>query len=114
MQLFWGSLKNGKIIKRNLTRKPWLFYSVESKLVLISKYNETIDKVFRGKCFNNHMWLSHTYRFFDSIISKYIFSIKIMEIIPVQLEFCSYDVCVQKHLKFGMIKCVSFFTLSGH
>jgi hypothetical protein len=37
-----------------------------------------------------------------------------MEIIPVQLEFCSYDVCVQKHLKFGMIKGVSFFTLSGH
>jgi hypothetical protein len=29
-----------------------------------------------------------------------------MEIIPVQLESCSYDVCVQKHLKFGMIKGV--------
>jgi hypothetical protein len=29
-----------------LTRKPWLFYIVESKLVLISKYNKTIDKVF--------------------------------------------------------------------
>jgi hypothetical protein len=42
-------LKNGKIIKRYLTRKPWLFYRVESKLVLISKYNKTIDKVFRGK-----------------------------------------------------------------
>jgi hypothetical protein len=26
-----------------------LFYSVESKLFLISKYNKTIDKVFRGK-----------------------------------------------------------------
>ena len=26
-----------------------LFYSVESKLVLISKYIKTIDKVFRGK-----------------------------------------------------------------
>ena len=38
---------NNKIIKRYLTRKHWLFYSVESKLVLISKYNKTIDKVFR-------------------------------------------------------------------
>ena len=27
-------------------RKQWLFYSVESKLFLISKYNNTIDKVF--------------------------------------------------------------------
>jgi len=35
--------------KRCLTRKPWLFYSVESKLVQISKYNKTIDKVFRAK-----------------------------------------------------------------
>ena len=34
IQLFSGSLKNGKIIKRYLTRKPWLFYSVESKQVL--------------------------------------------------------------------------------
>ena len=38
---------NNNIIKRYLTRKHWLFYSVESKLVLISKYNKTIDKVFR-------------------------------------------------------------------
>ena len=45
---------NNKIIKRYLTRKHWLFYSVESKLVLISKYNKTIDKVFRGKNINNH------------------------------------------------------------
>jgi hypothetical protein len=30
-------------IKRYLTRKPWLFYSVESKPILISKYNKTID-----------------------------------------------------------------------
>jgi hypothetical protein len=39
----WGNYK-----KRYLTRKPWLLYSVQSKLVLISKYNKTIDKVFRG------------------------------------------------------------------
>ena len=40
--------------KKKITRKPWLFYSVESKLVLISKYmyNKTIDKVFRGKNIN--------------------------------------------------------------
>jgi hypothetical protein len=113
-QLFWGSLKNGKIIKRYLTRKPWLFYRVESKLVLISKYNKTIDKVVRGKQINNHKWLSHMYRFFDSIIFKYIFSIKMMEAIPDQLESCRYDVCVQKQLKFGMIKGASLFTLSGH
>jgi hypothetical protein len=31
--------KNGKTIKRYLTREQWLFYSVESKLVLISKYS---------------------------------------------------------------------------
>ena len=39
-----------------------------------------------------------------------------METIPDQLESCryEYDVCVQKQLKFGMIKGVSFFTLSGH
>jgi hypothetical protein len=30
-------LKNGKIIKRYLTRKQWLFYSVETKLFLISE-----------------------------------------------------------------------------
>jgi hypothetical protein len=54
------------------------------------------------------------YRFFDSIIFKYIFSIKMMETIPDQLESCRYDVCVQKQLKFGMIRGVSFFTLSGH
>jgi hypothetical protein len=107
-------LKNGKIIKRYLTRKPWLFYRVESKLVLISKYNKAIDKVFKGKKINNHKWLSHTYRFFDSIIFKYIFSIKMMETIPDQLESCRYDVCVQKQLKFGTIKGVSFFTLIGH
>jgi hypothetical protein len=35
--------------KKYLTRKPWLFYRVESKLVMISKYNKTIDKVFREK-----------------------------------------------------------------
>ena len=81
---------------RYLTRKPWLFYRVESKLVLTSKYNKTIDKVFRGKIANNHTWLSHTYRFFDSIIFKYIFPIKIMENIPAQLESCRYDVCVKK------------------
>jgi hypothetical protein len=32
-----------------------------------------------------------------------------METIPDQLESCRYDVCVQKQLKFGMIKGVSFF-----
>ena len=39
-----------------------------------------------------------------------------METIPDQLESCRYmyDVCVQKQLKFGKIKGVSFFTLSGH
>ena len=37
-----------------------------------------------------------------------------METIPDQLESCRYDVCVQKQLKFGKIKDVSFFTLSGH
>jgi hypothetical protein len=31
-----------------------LFYRDESKLVLISKYNKTIDKVVRGKQINNH------------------------------------------------------------
>ena len=36
-----------------------------------------------------------------------------METIPDQLESCRYDVCVQKQLKFGMIKGVSFFTLSA-
>ena len=49
LQLFSGSLKNGKIIKRYLIRKPWLFYRVENKLILISKYNKTIDKIIRGK-----------------------------------------------------------------
>jgi hypothetical protein len=39
----------GKLYKRYLTRKPWLFYSVESKPVLISKYNKTINKVIGGK-----------------------------------------------------------------
>ena len=34
-----------------LSRKQCLFYSVESKLFLISKYNKTIDKVFRGKTY---------------------------------------------------------------
>ena len=114
-QLFWGSLKNGKIIKRYLTRKPWLFYRVESKLVLISKYNKTIDKDFRGE---KKIIISdcsiYTYRFFDSIIFKYFFSIKMMETIPDQLESCRYDVCVQKQLKLGLIKGVSFFKLSGH
>jgi hypothetical protein len=98
--------------------KPWLLYRVESKLVLISKYNKTIDKVFtEEKKFINHTkckWLSHTYIFLDSIIFKYIFSIKMMETIPDQLESCRYNVCVQKQLKFGMIKGVSFFTLRGH
>ena len=32
-----------------LSRKQCLFFSVESKLFLISKYNKTIDKVLRGK-----------------------------------------------------------------
>jgi hypothetical protein len=41
--------ENGNIIIRYPTRKNWLFYSVETKLFLISKYNKTIDKVFRGK-----------------------------------------------------------------
>ena len=63
---------------------------------------------------NNYKWLSHTYRFFDSIIFKYFFSIKMMETIPDQLESCRYDVCVQKQLKLGLIKGVSFFKLSGH
>jgi hypothetical protein len=58
--------------------------------------------------------LSHMYRFFDSIIFKYIFSIKMMETIPDQLESCRYDVSVQKQLKCGMIKCVSFFTPNDH
>jgi hypothetical protein len=35
-------------------RKHWLFYSVESKLVLILKYNKTIDKVFGENNINNH------------------------------------------------------------
>jgi hypothetical protein len=34
-----------------------------------------------------------------------------METIPDQLESCRYDVCVQKQLKFGRIKGVSFFSL---
>jgi hypothetical protein len=51
-----------------------------------------MDKAFRGKQFNNHKWLSHMYRFFDSIILKYIFSIKMMETISDQLESCRYDV----------------------
>ena len=37
-----------------------------------------------------------------------------METIPDQLESCRYDVCVQKQLKLGLIKGVSFFKLSGH
>ena len=37
-----------------------------------------------------------------------------METIPDQLESCKYDVSIQKQLTFGMIKDVSFFTLSGH
>ena len=37
-----------------------------------------------------------------------------METIPDQLESCRYGVSVQKQLKFGKIKGVSFFTLSGH
>ena len=36
-----------------------------------------------------------------------------METIPDQLESCRYDV-VKKQLKFGMIKGVSFITLSVH
>ena len=67
-------------------------------------YNKTIDKVFRGKKNSNHtfQWLSHTkctYRFFDNIIFKYIFSIKMMETIPDQLESCRYDVCKSKTIK---------------
>jgi hypothetical protein len=42
------------------------------------------------------------------------FLIKMMDSIHDQLEYCRYGVCVQKQLKFGMIKGVSFFTLSGH
>jgi hypothetical protein len=55
--IFCGNLKNGKTIKSYLTRKPWLFYSVESKLVLISKYNKTIRQLIKsleGKNINNH------------------------------------------------------------
>jgi hypothetical protein len=48
LQLFLGILKNGKIINRHLTRNQWLFFSVERKLFLISKYNKTIDKIIRG------------------------------------------------------------------
>ena len=40
------------------------------------------------------------YRFFDSIIFKYILSIKMMETISDQLESCRYDDCVKKQLKF--------------
>ena len=82
-----GKWENYK--KKYLTRKPWLFYSVESKLVLISKYNKTIDKVFRG---NKKLIIIRDCPirtdFFDSIIFKYIFSIKMMETIPDQLESC--------------------------
>jgi hypothetical protein len=37
-----------------------------------------------------------------------------METVPDQMESCRSDVCVQKQLKFEMIKGVSFYTLSGH
>ena len=115
LQLFSGSLKNGKIIKRYLIRKPWLFYWVENKLILISKYNKTIDKIIRGK--QKLLIISdcsiRTY-FLTALSLSLFFSIKMMETIPDQLESCRYDVCVQKQVKFGMIKGVSFFTLSGH
>jgi hypothetical protein len=55
-----------------------------------------------------------TYRCFDSLILENIFSIKMMETILDQLESCRYDVCVKTIIKIGMIKGVSFFTLSGH
>jgi hypothetical protein len=45
LQFFLGILKNGKIINRPLNRNQWLFFGVERKLFLISKYNKTIDKV---------------------------------------------------------------------
>ena len=45
LQLYLGILKNGKIINRHLTRNQWLFFSVERKLFLISKYNKTIDSL---------------------------------------------------------------------
>jgi len=48
----WENYNNKK--KRYLIRKQWLFYSVESKLFLISKYNKTIDKVLRERKYNNH------------------------------------------------------------
>jgi hypothetical protein len=88
-------LKNGEITKRHLTRKYWLFCSVEIKLVLISEYNKTIDEVLRGKILIIISdWPIHT-DFFDSIIFKYIFFKQMMETIPDQLESCRYDVCVQ-------------------
>jgi hypothetical protein len=46
--LCWKPESNGCSIVLK-ARKQWLFYCVESKLFLISKYNKTIDKVFRGK-----------------------------------------------------------------
>ena len=80
--------------KSYLTRKQWLFYSVESKSFLISKYNKTIDKVFRGININNHKWL-HT-DFLTELSLNTFFLIKMMETIPDQLESCRYDVCFQK------------------
>ena len=55
-------------------------------------------KSLEEKNINNHKYLSHTctYRFFDSLILEYIFSIKMMETILDQLESCRYDDCVQK------------------
>ena len=111
-------MKNGKIIKRYLTRKHWLFYSVESKLVLISKYNKTIDKVFtEGKTnliIQNVRDCPIRTDFWTALSLNIFFSIKMMETIPDQLESCRYNVCVQKQLKFGIIKGISFFTLRGH
>jgi hypothetical protein len=43
-----------------------LFYSVESKLVLISKYNKTIDQVFRGKQLLIIITDCPMYRLFDT------------------------------------------------
>ena len=88
LQLFWGSLKNGKIIKRHFTRKQWLLYSVESKLFLISKYDKTIDKVLRKKI----LIIISNCPILTALSLDIFFSIKMMETIPDQLESCRSDV----------------------
>jgi hypothetical protein len=49
-------------------------------------------------------WLSNTHRFFDSIILKYIFSIKMTETIYDQLESCRYDVSVNNNQNMEWLK----------